>query len=93
MVGDNQPALVTRREFHSALAILWVYIFLALGDLARIEGSWTTMALALAASAMATVYAVSTWRAGPSGASNRNLDAAPPERVKEIVRDPHRGGI
>ena len=82
MAGDNKPAPVTRREFYAALGMLWLFIFFAFGDLARIEGNWTTMLGALVAVAASVGYSVSSMRAGPSGASNNNPGASPSERVK-----------
>jgi hypothetical protein len=37
MPGDNDSLFVTRREFYGALALVWCYIALTLGDLLRVE--------------------------------------------------------
>jgi hypothetical protein len=60
MADDDKAIYITRLEFHSALALLWTYIFLALSAVSRAEERWSLTVLQVAALAMAIVHAVLT---------------------------------
>jgi ribosomal protein L7/L12 len=84
----DKPVFITRREFYSALVVLWLFIMLVLGVLMRLDSQWTTVVLFLAAMAIALGYIVQASRATPArGAGSK---AALSERVKEIASDPSR---
>jgi ribosomal protein L7/L12 len=88
MSKSEKPVFITRREFYSALVVLWIHIMLVLGVLMRLDSQWTTVVLFLAAMAIATVYIVQASRAAPArGAGSK---AALSERVQEIAGDPSR---
>ncbi len=77
--------MVTRREFFSALSLVWLYIALVIGDLMRMEQRWTTMVLFAASVMMLCVYAFLGFQA----MRPKNPNAAPlSDRVKELARDP-----
>jgi len=62
MVTTDKSAPVTRREFYSALVVIWLYMALVLGDLLRIEGHWTTGVLWAASIMCLLAYSVMTLR-------------------------------
>jgi hypothetical protein len=67
MSNDDSTVFITRREFYSALAIVWAYIWLLLGDQLRIdEGRWSVWALWGAALLMMVAY---SWQANRAARS------------------------
>jgi ribosomal protein L7/L12 len=83
----RESIYLTRREFYTALGIVWLYIFLVLGDLVRLQERSTTIILMVAALLMTFVY-VGLGLRGPGVTS----DKPPPlsDRVKELASDPSR---
>lgn len=63
MSDGNNTLNVTRREFYSALVVVWLYIMLVTGDLARVGGSWTNWILWAASLFMVVAYSIKGFRA------------------------------
>lgn len=90
MADGDKSARVTRREFYGALVVIWMYIWLVIGDLLRIEWRWSTAILWLASLFLFVVYSVVSLRAGRGAGPAGQLGSPPSDRVKEIARDPGR---
>jgi hypothetical protein len=52
MADCDKPVYITRTEFYGALALVWLYIMLVIGDLIRLEWRWTMGLLMLASCVM-----------------------------------------
>lgn len=89
MSRDNGSVPVTRREFYSALALIWLYIALVLGDLTRIETRWTTVILFLAAIVSAFSYVVYLLRSRRPDATNIGAGASPSGSGSRLGSDAH----
>ncbi len=79
---------VTRREFYSALVIIWIYIMLVLGNLFKADERWTTGLLWAASLLMVIAYSVAAFLGKPSRGTVPI--AAMSDRVKELASDPSR---
>jgi hypothetical protein len=64
MNSEDKSLYVTRRDFYTALTIVWSYIMLILADLLRIEFRKTTAVLCAASVGMIFAYAWQGLREG-----------------------------
>ena len=86
MANGDKSLNVSRREFYGALGMVWLFIAIILGDLARTEERWTMTILSLSSLGMAICYIVESRRAMPSrGTAAKALMS---DRVKQLAVDP-----
>ena len=86
----DRSAHVTRREFYSAMLVVWLYIMLVIGDLLRFESRWTMQILFFASLLTMFFYALMILRLNRTSGLDRRKGVPPSDRVKEIARDPAR---
>lgn len=62
MSRDNPPRFITRKEFYAAQSVVWIYLSIILGRLARTTDNWFDYVLWAAAIVMILGYAFLSWR-------------------------------
>jgi hypothetical protein len=62
MTDQGGGRFVTRRDFYSALSIIWLYIFLVIGELLREDSRWTKWVLWAVSAVSMLMYAVLAYR-------------------------------
>ena len=69
MPDENKSLYVTRVQFYTALAVVWLYIMLVIGDLQRVDARVSTGVLWVASLGGVILYSVMSFRARRSSRS------------------------
>jgi hypothetical protein len=62
MAESSTTPTVTRKEFYSALSLIWLYIMLVIGQLLNDDAKWTLYVLFAAALVMSLTFSLLTIR-------------------------------
>jgi hypothetical protein len=76
MDNGTRDAPVTRREFHRALFLVWLYIALVLGNQLRGQTEWFTLLLFVCSVLMVVAHALTI--SGPRSAARKSSNEAEP---------------